>query len=77
MGKLRKLRKAVLANPERWRGNGARMNWFGESWYPDRWVNSYRTFVTHVLREVGKSDVRTVREGGVAAPVPQSREKPV
>ena len=66
MGKLRKLRKAILKDPDRWRSkfpfgrrvaHGARFC-KRDGWVRNIWGHSYEAFVAHVLREVGNADVR-------------------
>jgi hypothetical protein len=91
MGKLRKLRKAILADPTKWRrwwntyghvsegscrGCGARYMRRDKTWTPAYWKRSYRSFVESVLREVGNADVRPVVSGGVAAPNLSHGKKP-
>lgn len=63
MGKLRKLRKEILRNPDKWRRRHGHSRvaygaHFHKRWTPDWYGHSYEAFVAHVLREVGNADVR-------------------
>ena len=66
MGKLHKIKKAILKNPDKWNsaifaGKNSYNQWVpGYSWIG----NSYRNFIKKILRDCRSTDIRVDRNDG-------------